>query len=190
MMIARMIIYSCDIFNFFVRMSGCLNYFFQHCLQKNQSLNWKLFSIVSPAVVEGFNRKPFYFASSDGCIEISDEHSFPWIIMSNIIGHAGCSHWPQSWEVRLTMNRGFTWRNRMYSMVFLKIADLFIFASSPATMFFNSMILRKGKLTFWNWFNLNFGNKLVWILLENQISPQLVARERKLHLNNNHQGRP
>ena len=122
MMIARMIFYSCDIFYFFVRMSGCLNYFFQHCLQKNQSLNWKLFSIVSPAVVEGFNRKPFYFASSDGCIEISDEHSFPWIIMSNIIGHAGCSHWPQSWEVRLTMNRGFTWRNRMYSMVSVVIA--------------------------------------------------------------------
>ena len=34
----------------------------------------------------------------------------------------------------------------MYSMVFRKMADLFILASSPATMFFNSMILKANML--------------------------------------------
>ena len=114
----------------------CLQLFFPHWLPGNQSHNWKLFYRFGGASVEGFKRNLFTPVLRRVALKYRGrDDSFPWITMSNKPARRRLVN------SIIKDSRG-TCRNLMYSMVFRKIADLFILASSPATMFFNSMILK------------------------------------------------
>ena len=141
------------------------NYFFPHWLQENQSPNWKVFYRFSGCHGR-FHRETFllrFFRRLHW--NIRRHESFRRIMMSNNPRYRQSLTSPalelklklQIWslssralyysialsrKVIWMMAKGGTCRNLMYSMVFLKMADLFIFASSPATIFFNSMILK------------------------------------------------